>query len=253
VEVTEMSLVVHADFGSPACYLASRRADVLGAAGVPVDWRAVDADPRLPMGGGRTDVAERDAVDREFDLLDRLLLPGEELPRSARTFRPNTRGAVSGYAEAYEAGVADDVRRLLFTAYWVHGADIGSPETLRRLLAGPLLRGHSTSVPVSEFGYVVSSSRGPITTDAFRLTRDWSSQWETLQVPTLPLLVVDGRLAVSGETALRRLEKEIRRVGARIDPGLPDPGRYPAVDDRPASSWVSENGGRWRHSWMAGA
>jgi hypothetical protein len=121
------------------------------------------------------------------------------------------------------------------------------------LLAGPLLRGHSTSVPVSEFGYVVSSSRGPITTDAFRLIRHWSSQWETLHVPTLPLLVVDGRLAVSGETALRRLEKEIRRVGARIDPGLPDPGRYPAVDDRPASSWVSENGGRWRHSWMAGA
>src|SRR6476469_9925423 len=153
-----MSLVVYADFGSPACYLASRRVDALRAAGVPVDWRAVEADPRLPVGGGRTDVAHRDTVDREFESLDRLLLPGEELPRSTPIFRPNTRGAVSGYAEAYGAGVADDVRRLLFAAYWMRGADIGSPEMLRRLLAGPVLRGHSTSVPLSEFGYVVSSS-----------------------------------------------------------------------------------------------
>jgi predicted DsbA family dithiol-disulfide isomerase len=248
-----MSLVVYADFGSPACYLASRRADALGAAGVPVDWRAVEADPRLPVGGGRPDVDKRDAVDREFESLDRLLLPDEELPRSTPTFRPNTRGAVSGYAEAYVAGVADDVRRLLFAAYWIRRADIGSPETLRRLLAGPILRGHSTSVPVSEFGYVVSSSRGPVTTDAFRLIRDWSAQWEMLQVPTLPLLVVEERLVISGERALRRLEEEIQRVGARIDPGLPDPGRYPAVSDPPASSWVSQNGGRWRHSWMASA
>jgi hypothetical protein len=112
---------------------------------------------------------------------------------------------------------------------------------------------NSTSVPVSEFGYVMSSSRGPITTDAFRLIRDWCTQSEMLQVPTLPLVVVEDRLAVSGETALRRLEKELQRVGARIDPGLPDPGRYPAVSDRPASSWVSQNGGRWRHSWRASA
>lgn len=248
-----MSLVIYADFGSPACYLASRRADALVAAGVLVDWRAIETDPRLPVGGRRTDVADRDALVREFDSLEELLLPGEELPRSLPAFRPNTRGAVSGYAEAYGAGVADDVRRLLFAAYWARGADIGSPETLRRLLAGPVLRGNSTSVPLSEFGYAVTSSRGPITTDAYRRIRDWSKERDTLGARPLPLLVVDEWQPVSGETALRRLEKEILRSGAPVDPVLPDPGRYPALADPPGLSWTSEVGGRWRHAWKVSA
>lgn len=248
-----MSLVIHADFGSPACYLASRRVDALGAVGVTIDWRAVETDLRLPAGGRRMDVADRDALEREFDLLEELLLPGEELPRSLPAFRPNTRGAVSGYAEAYGAGVPDDVRRLLFAAYWTRGADIGSPETLRRLLAGPILRGHSTSVPLSEFGYAVSSSRGPITTGAHRRIRDWSKERETLDAWPLPLLVVDEWQPVSGETALRRLEQEILRAGASIDPVLPDPGRYPGLADPPALRWISEIGGRWRHAWEVSA
>lgn len=34
-----MSLIVYADFSCPDCYLTSRRADALTAAGVPIDWR----------------------------------------------------------------------------------------------------------------------------------------------------------------------------------------------------------------------
>jgi len=119
-----MSLVVYADFGSPACYLASQRTDALTAAGVPVDWRAVETDPRLPVGGRRVDKVDGDRLERELQSLASLVLPGEEVPQSLPGFRPNTRGAVSGYAEAYVAGVADDVRRLLFDAYWMRGADI---------------------------------------------------------------------------------------------------------------------------------
>ena len=37
-----MVLIVYGDFSCPDCYLASRRADALSAAGVTVDWRAVD-------------------------------------------------------------------------------------------------------------------------------------------------------------------------------------------------------------------
>jgi hypothetical protein len=248
-----MALVVYADFVSPACYLASRRVDALTAAGVPVDWRAVETDPRLPLGGRRMDAAQHHALEQELDTLERLLLPDEELPLSVPAFRPNTRGAVSGYAEAYGAGVADDVRRLLFSAYWTHGKDIGSPESLRRLLAGPILRGHSPSVTLSEFGYAVSPSRGPITTDAYRRIRDWSHQREVLGARPLPLLVVDEWLPVSGETALRRLEKELLHAGAPVDPELPDPARYPEVDVRPDLRWLSEIGGPWRHAWKAGA
>ena len=248
-----MSLVVYADFGSPACYLASWRTDALTAAGVPVDWRAVETDPRLPVGGRRVDKVDGDRLERELQSLASLVLPGEEVPQSLPGFRPNTRGAVSGYAEAYGAGVADDVRRLLFDAYWMRGADIGSAEILRRLLAGPILRGTSSSVPLSEFGYAVSPSRGPITTAAWRLIRDWSRQGAALGAWPLPLLVVDGRQPVSGETALRRLEKEILRAGAAASPVLPDPRRFPAVDDPPSLPWVSEVGGRWRHAWQASA
>lgn len=48
---------------------------------------------------------------------------------------------MSGYAEAYGAGVAEDVRRLLFRTYWIEDADIGDPRVLRTPLAGPILRG----------------------------------------------------------------------------------------------------------------
>jgi hypothetical protein len=245
--------VVYGDFCSPACFLASRRVDALAAAGISVDWRAVEADPRLPAGGRRIDGAERDALEGELDRLAELLLPDEGLPLTVPAFRPNTHGAVSGYAEAYVAGVADDVRRLLFDAYWTRGTDIGSSESLRRLLVGPLLRGASPSLPVSEFGYAVSPSRSPITTDAYRRIRDWSHRRELLGDPVVPMLVVDEWQPVSGETALRRLEKELLRIGASVDVALPDPARRPEIADRPDPRWVSEIGGRWRHAWKADA
>lgn len=248
-----MNLVIYADFGSPACAVASGRADALVAAGVRVDWRAVEPDPRLPVGGVRMSAAEREALERELEVVAGLLLPDEELPGPVPAFRPNARGPVAGYAEAYGAGVADDARRLLFSAYWNRGQDIGSPEVLRRLLAGPVLRGHATSVPLSDFGLAVSPSRGPITMGAFRRIRDWSTQWRALNTAPLPLLSVDGSLPVAGETALRRLEKELDRVGASARPALPDPGRYPLVPDPPALPWLSANGGPWRHAYMVGA
>ncbi|CAI9404108.1 hypothetical protein [Nocardioides sp. T2.26MG-1] len=245
-----MGLVIYADFGSAACRLASSRADALGAAGVQVEWRAVEPEPRLPVTGARVGAAERDVLTAELEALSRLLLPGEDLP-GPPAFRPNMRGAVAAYAEAYGAGVADDVRRLLFSAYWDRSLDIGSPETLRRLLAGALLRGHSSSVPLSEFGLAVSPSRGPITMGAHRRIRSWAADWRSLRVAPLPVLVVDGSLPVAGETALRRLEKEIQRVDAAVAVPLPDPGRYPPVGDPPSLPWVSSNGGHWRHAWMA--
>lgn len=255
-----MGLVIYSDFGSPAGYLASRRVDALAAAGVRVDWRAVEMHPRAPVGAAPLGGAEREALERELTAMGDLQIPGEELAWSLPAFGINTRGAVAGYAEAWGAGVADDVRRLLVAAYWERGLDIGNPEVLRRLLVGPILRGHSTSVPLGEFGLAVSPSRGPITMGAFRRIREWSSQWQAHAAAIPPLapalglvLVVDGSLPVSGETALRRLEKEIDRAGAALDPALPDPGRFPPVVDAPDLPWISANGGHQRHAWMVPA
>jgi hypothetical protein len=47
-----VDLVVYADFTNPQSRLASRRVDALRAAGVAVDWRAVESQPRVPVTGG---------------------------------------------------------------------------------------------------------------------------------------------------------------------------------------------------------
>ena len=162
---------------------------------------------------------------------------------------PKTVAAVSGYAEAYGAGVGDDVRRLLYAAYWVDSADIGSPEVLRRRLTGPILRGRSPSWPLRESGYTVAVSRGPITTSAWRRIRVWREEWASTGTGAVPTLVVGGGSPSTGEAALRRLEKEILRAGAEIDPDLPDPAKYPAMPVRPSKEWVSEVGGPWSQTW----
>lgn len=144
------------------------------------------------------------------------------------------------------------MRRLLYAAYWVDGADIGSPEVLRRLLTGPMLRGDSPAWPLREYGYAVSVSGGPITTDAWRRMRAWREDWQRLDIMELPILVEDGHPPASGEAALRRLEQELLRSHAGLDPELPDPARYPAMPLRPSPQWVSQVGGRWAATWMAG-
>lgn len=241
-----MGVSVYGDFGSPECYLAARRADVLVAAGVSVDWRAVEARPCLPIVGARLSAEEQDGLTRRFAELDGLLFAGEELPWTMRSFAPRTEAAVSGYAEAYGSAVADDVRRLLFALYWREGLDIGSPNVLRTPLAGPMLRANADADPLRESGYAVSVDRGPITTVAYERIRSWRAQWQALGSPDLPVLLVDGA-TLSGVEALRRLGKEIVYVGADRNPKLGDPRRYPSVAGRPPLTWVSQVGGRWRN------
>ena len=118
------------------------------------------------MTGVRFDAAGRQHLQDESTTIRALLQPGEVLPADAPGFLPNTGPAVAGYAEAYGAGVAGPVRRLLFDACWTGGADIGNPEVLRRLLAGPIRAGHSTSLPLRDSGYAVSLAGGPITTES---------------------------------------------------------------------------------------
>lgn len=247
-----MTVIVYADFAAPECYLASRRVDSLLAAGVPVDWRAVEEHPRQPAAGRLLGPAGQAELERRMAALAALLLPGEELPWTRPRLAPRTEAAVSGYAEAYGAGVADEVRRLLYADYWVEGADIGSPEVLRRRLAGPILRGRSPSWPLREFGYAVAVTGGPITTGAWERMRTWRDEWERLGTAAVPTLVADGGGPVTGEAALRHLEREILRSGAVLDVDLPDPARYPSVPLRPSQTWVTTVGGPWARVWWTG-
>lgn len=245
-----MALILYGDFTSPWCYLASRRVDALAAAGVDIGWRAVEQAPWLPVTGRPLRAEDRAETERQMHRVAALLLPGEELPWTVPARVCRTGAAVSGYAEAYEAGVAADVRRLLYAAYWVDGVDIGNPEILRKLLAGPILRGHSPAWPLREHGFAVSVSGGPMTTAGWRRLWSWRQEWTRLGAGAVPILVADGEPPVTGEEVLRVLEKEMIRTGAQVNPDLPDPARYPATSVRPPMDWVSSVGGSWACTWM---
>ncbi|MGH7489200.1 MAG: DsbA family oxidoreductase [bacterium] len=245
-----VNIVIYADFASPACYLASRRVDALIAAGIEVEWRAVEWDPRIPATGSSLVGGE---LETEVRRLSRLLLPSETLPWSGPRIVPNTQAAISGYAEAHRAGVGDDVRRLLYSAYWVDGIDIGSPKELWPRLSGPIMRGHSESWPLRESGYAIAMSGGPVTTGAWRCINAWREEWAGLGTREVPALVAGAGSAVTGETALRWLEKELIRHHAMTDPQLPEPSRYPPVVVRPHQTWVSQVGGTWANAWKAGS
>lgn len=241
------TITVYADFTTPDAYLASRRVDLLRAAGVAVDWRAVEAHPELPITGRRRSVDEQDALTARFAALTASLAPGERLPHLVPALQPKTEAAVTAVAETYGTQVADDVRRLLMQLYWTEGIDIGSPAALRTPLAGPVLRADSGAEPLGEWGFAVSVDRGPITTAAWRRIRQWQAEWRDLGAPAPLVLLVDGATLV-GTDAVERLGKEVLAAGT-LEPPTGDPRRYPAETVRPEPHWLSWVGGRWRNAY----
>lgn len=242
-----MSVIVFADLSCPECYLASRRADVLAAAGVGVEWRAVEHRRELPVGGSALDADAAAELERRFAVLETLLLPGEELPWTRPSVLVRTEAAVTAMAEAQCAGVGDEVRRLLFELYWRDGVNIGSPAQLRAPLAGPIRRGRSQADALRYSGYAVSVDRGPITTGAFDLIRRWRDQWAELGSPELPVVLVDGA-TVHGVDAVRRLGKQIAYVHAPLDPPSPTPAVVARV--HPGPGWTSRVGDPWRSDYQ---
>lgn len=240
-----MSLVVYGDFSCPHSYLASRRVDALDAAGVDVDWRAVEGDPTLPVTGRLFGPSNQ----RAMAAAEALLAADEHLPWTPPELVPKTQAAISGYAEAYGAGVGLDARRVLFAAYWVDGADIGDPEVLRTRLVGPMLRGSTAVGTLRMSGFAVSANRGPITTEAWRRIANWQAEWMALGSPELPVIIDADDVPTVGEDALRWLEKQL--TGRDLNAVLADPARYPELAGRPGLSWVSQVGGPWARAWMA--
>lgn len=239
-----MTLTVYADFSCPECYLASRRADALAAAGVEIDWRAIEHQPALPVSGRPLTDADREDLERRFATLAGRLLPGEHLPWTMPTRQPRTEAARTALAEAAGAGVAGDVRRLLFELYWRDGADIGNPNALRIPLAGAIRRGISTTSALHESGFGVAPDRGPVSTLGWRLLRAWSGEYRALGSPDLPVVLIDGA-TLTGADALRRLGKQIVYADAPLTEPVTNPRRYPALGVRPGPHWVSQIGGTW--------
>lgn len=228
-------IALYGDLSCPWSYLASRRATLLAADGVDVEWRMVEHD--------RADLA---TTRRDLDHVTRRLLPGERLPHALAGFVPRTGPAVSGYAEAYVAGVAPRVRRLLFDAYWMHGVDLGDARLVRTLLVDAVRSGAHRSELVRDWGYAVDVTGAPVSTEAWHLVRRWRTDWaEGGRV--VPSLAVDGGARLLGVEAAEWLGAEVVRRGLDPDgPALyaeePAPPRRPDLADR---YWASEHGNRW--------
>ena len=245
------SVVMYGDFNCPWSYLASRRAGLLAASGVlRMDWRAVEHDP-APLGRHRISSGRFDALRAEMDRVSRTLLPGEAFPYSLAGFVPHTRAAISGYAEAYGAGVSSSARRLLFDAFWMGALDLNDAKVVRTLLVDAIRAGHSTSEPLREWGYSVDVTGGPITSTAWRLLGSWTNGWLGTGKEIVPVLLVDGGEPIFGEAAVDWLGEELVRWEVDVDTGSERmvPGPWVGVDV-PDLSWVSQHGGRWLRTYQ---
>ena len=240
-------LTLLGDLTCPWSHLASRRAAVLERAGVTVDWWMVEherPEPGRPLPQRQL----RRTLVQDLAEIGTHLLPGERLPDLPDRV-PATRPAVSGYAEAWLAGVAPTARRLLFEALWSHGVDLGSPRLVRTLLADVVRGSASPSELVRDWGYAVDVTGSPVTGEADRLVRRWRSAWSGTG-GIVPVLVSSGRRWY-GVEVIDRLGDEILLRG--LDPAGAD---APETQDRrdhavavPTDladlSWVTQHGNRW--------
>ncbi len=227
-------VVLYGDFNCPWSYLASRRAALLSADGVEVDWRAVEHDPTQGPPKA-TDVDESSTGPVRLGLLLEemqqvltMLLPGEELPYALAGFAPRTNAAVAAYAEAYRAGVATRVRQVLFEAYWLHAFDLGDPAVVHTLIIDTVrsdvtgTRGSPGADPLAdwEYGTGVAHQAGATTQ---RLLDGWATEWGEDGDQTVPTLVVGGELT-HGVDAVAWLGNELVRRGL-LSGSAPQPAR----------------------------
>lgn len=240
-------LTLLGDLTCPWSHLASRRAAVLERDGVTVDWWMVEHDRPAP-GRPVPQRQLRQTVVQDLAEIATYLLPGERLPEVPDRV-PSTGPAVSGYAEAWLAGVGPTARRLLFEALWSHAADLSSPRLVRTLLADVVRGSASPSELVRDWGYAVDVTGSPVTGDADRLVRRWRSAWSAAG-GVVPVMVASGRRWY-GVEVIGRLADEILLRG--LDPaGGEEPGIRDVRDhagavptDLADLSWATQHGNRW--------
>lgn len=240
-------VTLYGDFNCPWSYLAFRRAEVLAAGGLDVDWRAVEHLPGLPHGHASAPSAGlREELERVMDML----LPDEELPHGLPGFLPRTAPAIAAYAEGHVAKVAAPVARVLFESYWVHGIDVGDVYVLRTLLINQLRDSASPSRAIREWGAPVAVTGAPMSTEACRLIEDWSEQWHRLGRHIVPVLQLPGGAEpIRGIAAVEWLGGRITELGLGVDqPAAPAPRCWRA--ELPPMGWSSADGGRWHRRFQ---
>lgn len=221
-----MTLTIYGDFTDPLSYIASLRVDALRLAQTPVQWRAVTEDSPTSTTSTPLRADRGQHLEEVMHWWRQNRLPGDRPDDEPPHFLPFGQPPLSAYAEAVVAGVDDHVRHLLFSTYFIDHEDIGNPDLLRRLLAIPMIHGRSGAAGYADQGYAVAIGGGPLTTDAWRLIRQWHTGWTGVEHDDLPL-VTDGSLTLSGFDAVQHLGKLVG--DQRIPPAVPNPYELPPL------------------------
>lgn len=244
-----LRILVYGDFNCPWSYLAFRRTRMLAAAGVQVDWRAVEHDPRTPARRSNPPVPFA-ALQEEMDRVLAMLLPGEQLPYDLAGFVPRTGAAVAAYAESYVAQAATRVRRVLFESFWMHGIDIGDAGVLRTLLTDELSGTAATSEAVRDWGCPVDVTGGPLTTATWRLIARWSTEWRHTGKQVVPVVQAVGAPPLHGVDAVEWLGRQILARGLASQPPSDPRPEASNVRELPDLGWTAVSGGRWLRRWQ---
>jgi predicted DsbA family dithiol-disulfide isomerase len=170
-------LTIYGDFNCPFSALASARADVLLAAGThEIEWRAIQHERAIPVGGERVEGDSAVALAAEIAAILELSEHDERLHLAVPPVRSNT--ALASAAFAAERRDVDALRRRLFAAVWTDGRNVGDPDELDRLGAG---------------GRDVATARR------------WQEDFDALPRPITPTLVLADGYVSRGLGALARL------------------------------------------------
>lgn len=217
-------VIVYGDFNCPYSYLANARVNALADAGLTdVEFRAVEHQRGLPVTGEPT-AADGDRWRRRLAEGAALALPGEPVPARVPAVLPNTRAAVSAYAESLTDGIDREMRDRLFDAIWVQGRNLSRAYEVRRIITDLMyprrpvweyLSSPGLPTPVSgdpdparitrRLGGTVTPDGGPLTTVAWRRIRDWREQWLATGNAVVPLVIGPDGEVYGGVEGLRYL------------------------------------------------
>jgi predicted DsbA family dithiol-disulfide isomerase len=172
-----VTLLVYGDFNCPFSALASARVDgLLGHLDTRVEWRAVQHDAAIPAAGEPVTGKTAASLEREVGTILEMSACDLCLHLVVPRVRANT--AIASVAFAGAGGDADRLRRRLFAAVWVEGRDIGNPGELRRLGA------NERNVERAQ---------------------QWQAEFDALDQPVTPTLVLPDGNVSPGLSALARL------------------------------------------------
>jgi 2-hydroxychromene-2-carboxylate isomerase len=175
-------LIIYGDFNCPFSALASVRADALRAGGeYEIEWRAVQHDVTIAAGGEAVDGPTAAELATEVATIGELSAGDVHLELVVPPVRSNTAAASAAFAAtAADAAIgrADEIRRLLFTAVWTEGRNVGDPAELDRLGA----TGRDDGV-----------------------AHAWQAEFDALDKPVTPSMVLPDGYVSRGLGALARL------------------------------------------------